>query len=430
MDAERIPARAWMIVMMLFCFMVINFADKAVLGLAAVPIMRDLHLNHTEFGLIGTSFFVFFSLSAVLVGFLVNRVPTKWVLAAMALSWSLCQLPMILPIGLIALVGNRVLLGLGEGPALPVALHAAYKWFPNRRRPLPTSIIALGGAVGVGIAAPGVVYIIVNYSWHAGFAMLGLAGLLWCVAWLWIGHEGPLTAEAFTTGYTRLPYTMLLTSRSMIGQVMVAFAAYWLLIIAVVWLPAYLTKSAGYTQTEVGWIVTLPALLQIGLIPGGAAFSEWLTRRGFSSRIARGGPACAAVFVAGVLTFALPLLHGSVLAILCTALAFSCGSVMFSLGHVIVAEITPVAQRGAMLAIGNAVVTLAGPIAPVVLGLIVDAGTDAGAGFRNGFMLTGSAVAVVAAIGMILIDPERDRARFAAAYAAPPVLQPSAAAAD
>lgn len=261
MDAERIPARAWMIVMMLFCFMVINFADKAVLGLAAVPIMRDLHLNHTEFGLIGTSFFVFFSLSAVLVGFLVNRVPTKWVLAAMALSWSLCQLPMILPIGLIALVGNRVLLGLGEGPALPVALHAAYKWFPNRRRPLPTSLIALGGAVGVGIAAPGVVYIIVNYSWHAGFAMLGLAGLLWCVAWLWIGHEGPLTAEAFTTGYTRLPYTMLLTSRSMIGQVMVAFAAYWLLIIAVVWLPAYLTKSAGYTQTEVGWIVTLPALL-------------------------------------------------------------------------------------------------------------------------------------------------------------------------
>ena len=32
--------RAWLIAAMLFLFMLINFADKAVLGLSAVPIMR------------------------------------------------------------------------------------------------------------------------------------------------------------------------------------------------------------------------------------------------------------------------------------------------------------------------------------------------------------------------------------------------------
>ena len=96
MESDRIPRRGWLIVAMLFCFMLINFADKAVLGLSAVSIMRDLGLDHTEFGLIGTSFFAFFSLSAVLVGFLVNRVSTKWVLFAMALSCALFQLPMAL----------------------------------------------------------------------------------------------------------------------------------------------------------------------------------------------------------------------------------------------------------------------------------------------------------------------------------------------
>src|SRR6185437_11942101 len=69
MDMDRVSPRGWLIVAMLFCFMLINFADKAVLGLSAVPIMREFGLDHTEFGLIGTSFFGFFSLSAVLVGF-------------------------------------------------------------------------------------------------------------------------------------------------------------------------------------------------------------------------------------------------------------------------------------------------------------------------------------------------------------------------
>src|SRR5580698_4921021 len=114
MELDRVSPRGWLIVFLLSCFMLINFADKAVLGLAAVPIMRELGLDHTQFGLIGTSFFAFFSLSAVLVGFLANRVPTRWVLFGMALSWALVQLPMVLPVGLAGLAANRLLLGLGE----------------------------------------------------------------------------------------------------------------------------------------------------------------------------------------------------------------------------------------------------------------------------------------------------------------------------
>ena len=96
-----------------------------------------------------------------------------------------------------------------------------------------------------------------------------------------------------------------------------------LLTLAVVWLPAYLTRGAGYTPTQAGWIVTLPALCQIVFQPIICAFSERLTRRGTSSRIARGGIACAGLFVAGVLTVLLPRATGSVLPIVCTAIAFS-----------------------------------------------------------------------------------------------------------
>jgi MFS transporter, ACS family, D-galactonate transporter len=143
--------------------MVINFADKAVLGLAAVPIMHEFRLSHTQFGLIGTSFFALFSLSAVLIGALANHFPTKWILLLMALSWAVVQMPMILLLGMAALVANRVLLGLGEGPAFPVAVHATYKWFPNDRRSVPVSFLNLGAAVGAGVRAPAIVYMILRF---------------------------------------------------------------------------------------------------------------------------------------------------------------------------------------------------------------------------------------------------------------------------
>jgi hypothetical protein len=49
------------------------------------------------------------------------------------------------------------------------------------------------------------------------------------------------------------------------------------------------------------------------------------------------------------------------------------------------------------------------------MGMIVDTGANTITGFRNGFMLTGAAVAAVAVLAAFLIDPEADRARFAAA---------------
>jgi hypothetical protein len=57
MAAEPVPKGAWTIAGVLFLYMLINFADKAVVGLAAVPIMQELELTPRQFGLVGSSFF-------------------------------------------------------------------------------------------------------------------------------------------------------------------------------------------------------------------------------------------------------------------------------------------------------------------------------------------------------------------------------------
>ena len=429
MNALTRDRKAWIVVGMMFFFMLINFADKAVIGLAAVPIMTELKLTNTEFGWIGSTFFFLFSISAVLVGFLVNHVKTKWVLAISALIWALAQLPMIGTVSLSVLIASRIILGAGEGPAYPVALHAVYKWFENGRRTVPTSFVSIGAAVGTGVAAPALTWIIVNYDWHAAFGALAVVGFIWVAVWVFVGEEGPLgepVTDAGGAGLRWVPYWRLLTCRSAIGVLIAGFCAYWALTLAIVWLPAYLIKGVGFSAKEVGWIVALPSLTQILLSPSMGALSQRLLARGYSSRNARGVLGGACVALAGMAMICLPLATSAPLQIVLVMVAFASGSVIYTLGPALIGEISPVGQRGAMLGISNAFYTLAGLLAPTIMGMIVDVGANPKAGFGTGFEFAGLLIVAGGLAAMLLIDPKADLERFNA-EAAPEEPAPVAA---
>jgi MFS transporter, ACS family, D-galactonate transporter len=113
MAGQKSHKQSWIIVALLFAFMIINFADKIIIGLAGVPIMTDLKLTPKEFGLVGSSFFFLFSISAVVTGFIVNRIRSKTALLVMGLIWALVQFPMVGTIGIEMLIACRIVLGAG-----------------------------------------------------------------------------------------------------------------------------------------------------------------------------------------------------------------------------------------------------------------------------------------------------------------------------
>src|SRR6516225_5326855 len=217
-----------------------------------------------EFGLVGSSFFLLFAVSAVATGLIVNRIETRWVLLVMAAIWSVTQFPMIGTVGFGTLVACRIALGAGEGPAAPVALHSAYKWFPNELRTLPTAIIVQGGAIGVMVALPLLNWIIVRWTWHWAFGSLGLVGLVWCALWLVFGREGSLDdgsvqAKDSAQSSLRVGYAQLLLSPTILACWAAAFGANWALSLALSWQGAYLIKGLGLAQSSIGFLGALPA---------------------------------------------------------------------------------------------------------------------------------------------------------------------------
>ncbi|NVN88485.1 MAG: MFS transporter [Rhodopseudomonas sp.] len=411
--AQPTPKGAWRITFLLFLFMLVNFADKIVVGLAGVPIMTELKLEPEQFGLLGSSFFFLFSITAVIVGFIVNRIETRWVLLALAVVWAVAQFPMVGTVSFTTLLICRIILGAGEGPAFSVAAHAIYKWFPDHKRTLPTAILSQGSAFGVILAVPALNWIIVNHSWHYAFGALGVVGLLWAAAWLAMGKEGPLVQTvAMAAADPRVPYLQLLTSRTFVGCVTATFGAYWALSLGLTWFTPFIIKGLGFTQKEAGWISILPWVFGATVVLLTGWISQVLMGRGVSTRHARGVLGATPLIFGGLFLLAMPYVDGAGLRIALLVVGSGlCGSI-YVVCPPMLAEFTPVSQRGAVISIYGALYTLAGIAAPLVMGSVIQHAALPLDGYLTGFTINATIMMVSGLLGLVLLWPNSERARL------------------
>ena len=413
MTAQPTPKGAWRITFLLFLFMLVNFADKIVVGLAGVPIMTELKLEPEQFGFLGSSFFFLFSISAVVVGFIVNRVAARWVLLVLALIWALAQFPMVGTVSFTTLVICRIILGAGEGPAFSVAAHAIYKWFPDEKRTLPTAVLSQGSALGVVFAVPALNWIIVNHSWHHAFGALGVVGLMWVVAWFLLGREGPLVQTVATAADTRIPYSRLLTSRTFIGCVVATFGAYWALSLGLTWFTPFIVKGLGFTQQQAGFISIMPWVFGAFIVILTGWLSQRLMANGMTTRGARGVLGAAPLIVGGLILLGIPHVDSAGMKIALLVIGSGlCGSI-YVVCPPMLGEFTPVSQRGAVIAIYGALYTLSGIIAPFVMGTVIQhAGGAMLDGYMTGFIINGCVMIVAGLLGLLLLWPNTERARL------------------
>jgi MFS transporter, ACS family, D-galactonate transporter len=406
---------AWAIVALLFLFMMINFADKAIIGLAGVPIMTELNLTPKQFGLVGSSFFLLFSISAIVTGFIVNRVRSKLVLLVMGLVWALVQFPMAGTVGIEMLIACRIVLGAGEGPAYPVALHAIYKFFPDEKRAIPSAVIAQGSAIGVVIAIPLLNAIITSYNWHYAFLALGLVGLVWVAAWALFGKEGRIEEQAIAEGAAaeaQIPYRQLLLSATNLASWCTYFGAYFGLALVLSWFTPYLVKGLGFEQSLAGKLTALPFIVGFFVVIGGSWLSQRMMQAGSASRTARGIVCGTAVCLGGLTLLGAPYAPNVATTIILVIAGTTLPSVAYVLCPAILGEITPAPQRGAMLAINSAVGTSAGIIAPFIMGSVIEGAASAAEGYSLGFTVCGVVTLVGGLIGLAFLRPETERASF------------------
>ncbi|WP_081620636.1 MFS transporter [Nocardiopsis potens] len=420
---RRLGRRSRLIVGLLLAFFTLNFADKAAIGLAAPDIKHDLGLSAGQYGLVSSAFFWFFAAGAVLLALTFRRVGFRWSAALLMIAWVVSMLPLVVQTTFAVLVVSRIVLGFFEGPAHALCQSIVADRFPPERRAFAGAVVNAGSSVGPLLAAPALTWVIITWNWHAAFLVLVVVGALWCVLWLIAVRKEPGMGPAprgpaakasgpaadDPNGDIDVPLTSLLRVGSFWGLAMLSFAGYLISSLKVAWLPSFLHDGMGYPQSTVGWLVTVPYALAVAVLLTAGLLSGRLLGRGHSAHLARGWLTCWYLVFAGVAMIAFTRLPPGNLQLVLVVAAFSINSVAFSIAFAGAADFLPRRHRAGFFGCIIAAYSLAGIIAPWLLGAVVDAADTVAQGYADGFLVVGAAICAFAVAGGALLDPARSR---------------------
>ncbi|MFF5793324.1 MFS transporter [Paeniglutamicibacter sp. NPDC012692] len=414
--------RNWGIVVMLLIFAMLNFADKAAIGLASKPIRESMDLSASQYGLLSSAFFWFFAIGAVVLTAVFRKISYNWAVGILMITWILTMLPLTTQTTFGVLLASRIALGFFEGPAHALCQSIVHGLFPAEKRAAAGAVVTAGTSLGPLVAAPVLTWIILTWDWHASFIFLVGVSLVWTLVWFLFSDRLPFRKRIETAeekqatvdpnGDIVVPFYRLLMLPSFWGLALLSFAGFLITSLKVTWLPTFMNEGLGYSMETVGMLVAVPYVSAMVILLGAGALSGWLLKRGFSSRVARSFLTAALLLFAGVCMIAFTQVPAGPLQLVLVVGAFSINSIAFAIGFAGASDFLPAHQRTAFFGCIIAAYSVAGMVAPYALGLIVERAPTPAQGYANGFFIVGIVICVFGVIGGLMLNPARARARL------------------
>jgi MFS family permease len=378
------------LVLLLGAAIFLNYVDRGAIAVAAPLMKSELRLSATDFGVAVSAFFWIYAPVQLFAGWLCDRFSVYKLIAAGICLWAGSTFLMGFAGGFLSLLVLRVMLGIGESIAFPGASKVIARHVAPERRGTANAAVAAGLALGpaVGTLAGGL--IVASQGWRAMFFVFGLATLLWLAPWRTVVRDLP------TTGYfdAGAPVSLrsLLGKWSLWSMSIVHSLGNYSFYFILTWIPLYLTKSRGFSITEMTLLASIGYAVQGACAIAYGHLSDRWTRSGRSEALCRrwmmvGSQAVAAAAILGLAYAHTPLQIG---ALLCLAGAAS-ASLSMNLYAVAQMFAGPRAS-GTWVGFQNSLGNLSGIFGPIVSGLVVDK-----LGYESAFVLT----AAVAAFGAI-----------------------------
>jgi MFS transporter, ACS family, hexuronate transporter len=413
---NAVSKKAWVIIFLLFLLTVISNADKAIIGFASVSIIDELGLNAEQWGVVGSVFFLLYSISAVLGGSLADKIGAKKVIIGMVAIWSIVQFSTIFVSSFAYLIATRIILGAGEGPSYSLAMTAASKYLPKDKLGIGLTLVSIGGPLGVAISAPILMNMILNYGWRSAFIATGVVGFVWIIAWIFIAKEKPVTevdpsaakgGPHLSVVQTETKFTSVLFSKNFILVALCGFATYWSFTIGLNWLPNYLENVRNLSKDTLSLVVALPwimiTLSQITF----SSISDRIyhkTKSMVKGRIFILGPvllAAAASYVIGT------MVSSTILAIALLSLGLTFGCITLVMGPAILVDLVSPKHQGKVQGWFMAITSLGGIVGPYVTGLLIENSVSPVTGFHLAFQVCGLVLLVFGGLVWMTVRPKK-----------------------
>lgn len=250
------------------------------------PFMREeFALTNSQVGLLTSALAVSWAISGVVLSSLAeNRNRRKPILICAVVVFSLCSIGSGLATTFLGLLVARAVMGLAEGPVLPVSQALMGFASSASRRGFNMGCVqaSAGGLLGAVLAPMAVVPLAANYGWRTAFLIAGIPGLIIAVVLYKMVSEPDVQSRS---AQQHPPATGSGTFKDLLGQrnVLLCLLISCLFITWFVALttfaPLYLMEQRGFSSAEMGVLMTV---LGVSSVIGGfavPALSDRIGRR-------------------------------------------------------------------------------------------------------------------------------------------------------
>ncbi len=419
---------------------VLLYLDRICMSIAGEAVSSDLSISKTELDWLLGAFFWTYALGQLPAGWLGDRYGSRWMLSTYIVLWSLSTGLMGLANGWTAVLILRLLCGLFEAGAYPVAASIVSRWMPIGSRGIASSVVAVGGRLGGAVAPILTIKLMLWWtlgdgfwsassdavaattSWRPVMMLYGGVGIVIALLFVWLFRDSPdqhpgvnqaecdlirsgVVLKPKSTERTAIPFKAMLQSIPLWLNCFVQFASNMGWAFLVTKMPQYLKEVHGSSQSAQGWLVSLPLLAGIvGLLLGGV-FTDAMTRS-LGLRWGRAIAMCTSRVIVAFAFLGCSFVSDSMQATLCLAVVgfatdlgiAACWSYAQDVGgkHV-----------GSVLGWSNMWGNFGAALSPVILGGIVGCFVESTTGWTVAFIGCAmlNLLAAVAAVGVSAKEP-------------------------
>ncbi|MFT4089522.1 MAG: MFS transporter [Asticcacaulis sp.] len=292
---QRASRYRWIVVVLLFSAIAINYIDRQLIGILKPTIQADLGWTETDYAHIIFWFQCAYAIGFLTFGRFIDRVGVHIGYAVAFTIWTVANIAHGMVHTVVQFAMARFVLGFGESGSFPASLKAISEWFPQKERAQATGLFNAGTAVGP-IVTPLIVPILVAAfgDWRPVFIFVGVVTAVWLFAWLMLYRRPELhpkvnaaelahiqssdnadSAEIAAQAKVKVSWVKLLKTREVWAYALGKFLTdpvWWLYLF---WLPSFLHDQYGLSLNTF-----FPALLTVYLMAdAGSIGGGWLSSR-------------------------------------------------------------------------------------------------------------------------------------------------------
>ncbi|MCN6756142.1 MFS transporter [Escherichia coli] len=373
------------ILALFFAMSFLMYVDRVNLSATAGLIKDELGLSNTELGVIFSAFAYTYAVFQIIGGWFVDRLGSRRMIIFCGIIWVIATMATGFVGGFISLFLARLLLGVGEGAALPSQARAITYWFKPQQRGFVQGVTHSFSRLGNAITPPIIVALVAFWSWRGAFISLAIVTFIWLISWIISYKDDPRDHSGMTEEELEgvpifekkdlkvkaepTPWRALIKR---MGPTMGVYFCYgWTSWLFFTWLPTFFMHGRGM-DLKSSALFTAGVFLSgvVGNTVGGVISDKVLKMTG--NLVAARRNVILFSFIS-VLFLLVPVINTDSLLIMtiCLSVAFFCLELTIGPIWAVPMDITP-KYVGIASGLMNAGSAVAGIISPIVFGIIID----------------------------------------------------------